>query len=130
MKRGRFGSYESYLPLKFFPFHVTMKVPPPNRRHEFRYAKCARQTFMCGGASAAGRMKVYYESLNSYCRSVYLLRWPYGAKCLFLAFGVHPPEGTKVGLRVYRGAEVRFDECDNDYLVYAFCVFLRWKSLW
>ena len=41
-----------------------MKVPPPNRRHEFRYAKCARQTFMCGGASAAGRMKVYYLKLK------------------------------------------------------------------
>ncbi len=29
---------------------ITMKVPPPNRRYEFRYAKCARQTFMDGGA--------------------------------------------------------------------------------
>ena len=35
---------------------------PPNRRHAFRDAKCARQTFMIGGASAAGRMKVYFES--------------------------------------------------------------------
>ena len=32
------------------------------RRSEFRYAKRARQTFMCGGASAAGRMKVYCKS--------------------------------------------------------------------
>ncbi len=37
-----------------------MKVPPPIRRHEFRYAKCARQTFLGGGVSAAGRMEVYY----------------------------------------------------------------------
>lgn len=29
-------------------------------------------------------------------------------------------EGAKVGLEVYRGAEVRFDECDNDYLVYGY----------
>ena len=39
-----------------------MKVPPPIRRHVFRYAKCARLFFMGGGASAAGRMEVYYES--------------------------------------------------------------------
>lgn len=26
--------------------------------------------------------------------------------------------GEKVGLRVFRGAEVRFDECENDYLLY------------
>ena len=39
----------------------TLKVRR-RRRHEFRYAKCARQTFMGGGASAAGRMKVYFES--------------------------------------------------------------------
>ena len=37
---------------------LTIESPPPNRRHEFRYAKCARQTFMGGGASAAGRMEV------------------------------------------------------------------------
>lgn len=35
--------------------------PPPNRRHKFRDAKCARRTFMGGGASAFGRMKVYFE---------------------------------------------------------------------
>lgn len=29
-------------------------------------------------------------------------------------------EGAKVGLEVYRGAEVRFDECNNDYLVYGY----------
>ncbi len=45
-----------------FYIGITMKVPPPNRRHEFRYAKCARQTFMCGGASEVGRMEVYYKS--------------------------------------------------------------------
>ena len=33
----------------------TVKVPPPIRRHVFRDAKCARLTFMRGGASAAGR---------------------------------------------------------------------------
>lgn len=27
-------------------------------------------------------------------------------------------EGAKIGLQVFRGAEVRFDECDNDYLLY------------
>lgn len=27
-------------------------------------------------------------------------------------------EGTKRGLRIYRGAELRFDECDNDYLLF------------
>ena len=27
-------------------------------------------------------------------------------------------EGAKRGLRIYRGAELRFDECDNDYLLY------------
>ncbi len=32
-----------------------------NRRHEFRDAPCARQAFMCGGASAAGRMQVCYD---------------------------------------------------------------------
>ncbi len=37
---------------------ITVKVPPPIRRHEFRYAKCARRTFMCGRTSAAGHMKV------------------------------------------------------------------------
>lgn len=28
--------------------------------------------------------------------------------------------GALVGLRVYKGAELRFDECDNDYLLYGF----------
>ena len=32
--------------------------PLPIRRHEFRYAKSARRTFIVGGASAAGRMEV------------------------------------------------------------------------
>ena len=41
---------------------VYFESPPPNRRHEFRYAKCARRTFMGGGASASGRMQVYYKS--------------------------------------------------------------------
>ena len=27
-------------------------------------------------------------------------------------------EAEKVGIRVFRGAELRFDECDNDYLLY------------
>lgn len=27
-------------------------------------------------------------------------------------------EGARYGIRIYRGAEVRFDECDNDYLLY------------
>ncbi len=27
-------------------------------------------------------------------------------------------EGEKRGIRIYRGAEIRFDECDNDYLLY------------
>lgn len=27
-------------------------------------------------------------------------------------------EGTRRGLRVYKGAELRFDECENDYLLY------------
>ncbi len=30
------------------------------RRFKIRYAKCARQAFMIGGASAAGRMTVYW----------------------------------------------------------------------
>ena len=39
----------------------------PSRIHqeisfEIRYANRARQTFMCGGASAAGRMNVYYKN--------------------------------------------------------------------
>lgn len=29
-------------------------------------------------------------------------------------------EGEKLGLRVYRGAEIRFDECENDYLLFGF----------
>lgn len=29
-------------------------------------------------------------------------------------------EGKKLGLRIYRGAELRFDECDNDYLLYGY----------
>lgn len=29
-------------------------------------------------------------------------------------------EGEKLGLRVYRGAEIRFYECDNDYLLYGY----------
>lgn len=29
-------------------------------------------------------------------------------------------EGEKRGLRVYKGAELRFDECENDYLLYAY----------
>ena len=44
------------------PMKVYYENPPPIRRHVFRYAKCARHTFMGGGASAAGRMKVYFES--------------------------------------------------------------------
>ncbi len=27
-------------------------------------------------------------------------------------------EGAKYGIQVFRGAELRFDECDNDYLIY------------
>jgi predicted metal-dependent phosphoesterase TrpH len=27
-------------------------------------------------------------------------------------------EGAKYGIRIYRGAELRFDECENDYLFY------------
>lgn len=27
-------------------------------------------------------------------------------------------EGEKVGIRVYKGAELRFDECENDYLLF------------
>ena len=38
---------------------VYYKNPPPNRRHTFRDTQCARQTFMCGGVSAAGRTEVY-----------------------------------------------------------------------
>ena len=38
----------------------TVKVPPPDRRHKFRDAKCACRTFMDGGASATGRMQVYF----------------------------------------------------------------------
>ena len=34
-----------------------------------RYSKCARQTFIVGGASAAGRMKVYYENMKVYFAS-------------------------------------------------------------
>ncbi len=33
-----------------------------DRRHEFRDAKCARLTLMDGGASATGRMQVYFIS--------------------------------------------------------------------
>ncbi len=29
-------------------------------------------------------------------------------------------EGEKRGLRVYKGAELRFDECENDYLLYGY----------
>ena len=29
-------------------------------------------------------------------------------------------EGKKQGLRVFKGAELRFDECENDYLLYGF----------
>lgn len=34
--------------------------------------------------------------------------------------GVHrmEEEGAKRGLRIYKGAELRFDECENDYLLY------------
>ncbi len=39
-----------------------MKVPLPIRRHEFRYAPCARQTFMRSGVPAAGHMQVYFKS--------------------------------------------------------------------
>ena len=31
---------------------VYFKSPPLIRRHVFRYAQCARQTFLCGGSSA------------------------------------------------------------------------------
>lgn len=51
----------SMLPPPLWNVAFILKVPPPNRRHSFRYAKCARQIFMCGGASAAGCMKVYSE---------------------------------------------------------------------
>ncbi|MCI9359770.1 MAG: hypothetical protein HFG65_02225 [Hungatella sp.] len=39
-----------------------MKVPPPIRRHEFRYAKYARLTFMDGCNPPAGRMEVYCKN--------------------------------------------------------------------
>lgn len=29
-------------------------------------------------------------------------------------------EGEKVGIHVFKGAELRFDECENDYLLYGF----------
>ena len=29
-------------------------------------------------------------------------------------------EGAKVGIQIFRGAELRFDECDNDYLLYGY----------
>ena len=40
-------------------WRFTLKVYR-RRRSEFRDAKCARRTFMGGGASAAGRMEVYF----------------------------------------------------------------------
>lgn len=36
-----------------------MQQPYP---HQFRYSKCARQTFMCNGTSVAGRTKVYCKN--------------------------------------------------------------------
>ena len=40
---------------------LTAKAPPPIRRHESRDDKCACQSFMVDGASAAGRMEVSCE---------------------------------------------------------------------
>ena len=51
---------------------VYFESPIAVRRSEFRYAKCARQTFMGGGASAAGRMKVYFGNPIAVRRSEFL----------------------------------------------------------
>ncbi len=38
----------------------------PDRRPGSRYAQCARQVFLCGGVSAAGRMQAYCEPSGLY----------------------------------------------------------------
>ena len=46
---------DDFIKYHSFPFiFLFMKVPPPNRRHAFRHAKCARQTFMGGGVPPPG----------------------------------------------------------------------------
>ena len=39
------------------------KSPPPDRRHQFRYSKCAQQTFIYGSALTFGRMMVYFNTV-------------------------------------------------------------------
>ena len=44
-----------WISFRYGLYHIT----PLDRWHAFRDAKCARQTFMCDGAPAAGRMEAW-----------------------------------------------------------------------
>lgn len=50
---------------KYFFIHNYFECLPLNRQHVFKDSKCARQTFMCGGVSAAGRMEIYYVIIQT-----------------------------------------------------------------
>ncbi len=75
-------------------FLYYFESPPPNRRHEIRYAKCARQTFIGGGASAAGRMEVYFESPPPNRR--HEIRYAQCARHTFICGGVPTAGHVKV----------------------------------